>query len=53
MAAPIVSENSIGIRLSWRSFQAANQTLGILKHLSISRAASASARERGRSQPFS
>ena len=39
MAAPIVGENSIGIRLAWRSFQAAiSLSLCILKHLSVGRA---------------
>ena len=38
MAAPIVGENSIGIRLARRSFQAAISRSGILKHLSIGRA---------------
>jgi hypothetical protein len=32
MAAPIVGENSMGIRLAWRSFEVIN-----LKHLSVGR----------------
>jgi len=39
MAEPIVGENSIGMRLAWRSFPP-DQALGNLKHLSIGRAAS-------------
>jgi hypothetical protein len=34
MAAPIVGENSIGIRLAWR-LPRGDQALRILKHLSI------------------
>ena len=40
MAAPIVGENSIGICLAWRSFQAAIRPLGILKHVGIGRSTS-------------
>ena len=38
MAAPIVGENSIGIRLAWRSFQAAIRRSASFKHLGVGRA---------------
>ena len=35
----MVGENSIGIRLAWRSFQGVYQLLGILEDLAFGRAA--------------
>ena len=40
MAAPIVGENSIGMRLAWRLVPYCNQVLGVLKDLPLGRAAS-------------
>ena len=39
IAAPIVGENSIGMRLAWRSFQASIKRSATLKHLIVGRAA--------------